>query len=101
MGLLAYWKQGLELFVVVAIFFAGWHVRGLHDEADAAKQVQAGIVDANKKLVDNNKVDINYNRDVTIIDVADNKYKIEDSNEKNAHCAIPSEWVRTLHSASN
>lgn len=97
MGLLAYWKQGLGFIVVVATFFSGWHVRGLQEEANNAAEISMEVSRAELKIIDNQKIDTDYNKEVyNITSKADNQ-KIEGLSEKVNSCVIPVEWVRYIN----
>ncbi len=100
MSLLVYWKQILGICFITCAFASGYYLRSLQDQVGIDKQVSLGITEANNKISTNNNIDLMYNTNITHIDEDDKKYKIEGSDDKNAHCVIPDKWVHTLHSSS-
>ena len=97
MWFLSNWKE-LGIFgLTIVIFIFGFHYKTLVDKAKEEQIAHAEIAAASAKLLTDNKIDMQYNRDVAVIELTPN---IKDSHEKDAHCIIPAEWLRLLTNAS-
>lgn len=95
------WKVISAFVIVTIIFLSGYYFRSLQDEVKIKKQLDSEISKANDKLLYNNKIDMIYNKTIDTINIDNEKYGLaEISNEKNAHCTIPTEWVHSLNAIS-
>ena len=95
-----YWEELGFGVIIIGAFFCGYHYRTLVDLAKEEKQSRVDIIAATTKLLDDQKIDNNYNKQINIIDTAADNQKIEVTHEKNDNCLIPAEWLRIIKASS-
>ncbi len=93
---LGYFKVAL----LVVVFMAGYYLRGIQVKASDDKLAHAEIKATADKMLSDNRIDADYNKQLMIIDTVADNSKIGASHEKDASCVIPAAWVRQLHSES-
>jgi hypothetical protein len=95
--MITYWKPIAIALIVIGIFFAGWHYENLRMDAKELKQTEVDIKQANKKIAEDNKIDADYDRTVTVIENS----KPEVPDEKASNCPLPIEWLRSLRAVTH
>ncbi len=90
----------MKIALLIAMFFAGYYLKGIQTRAGDDKAAHDEITLTTKELTSNNKIDTDYNKQIVIIDTAADNSRIEVSHEEDASCNIPLGWMRALSATS-
>ena len=90
----------MKIALLVAMFFAGYYLKGIQTRAGDDKIARDEINLTTKELDSNNKIDTEYNKRIVIIDTAADNSRIEVPHEEDASCNVSPEWLRYINSGS-